>query len=139
MMKWICVWILVVSPLVAQAEPYGGMGPQDRQRMMQAISKMQACMQTIDQSKMRELGKKSERVQQEIKRLCAAGKRAQAQSRAIAYGLEMAKSPLLKKIKHCSSYMKGVMPMPGMNPGANLPYEGQRSGKAVGHVCDSDM
>ena len=139
MMKWTSAWIMVLLTLAASAGPYGGMGPEDRQRMMQAITRMQACMQTIDQSKLRELSQKSQRVQQEIKRLCAAGKRSQAQSRAIAYGLEMARSPLLKKVKKCTDYMKGAMPMPGMNPGANLPYEGQPAEKSAGHVCDSDM
>ena len=144
-MKRTNVWLtLLLLPLLAYAGPYGGnpygggMGP-DQQRMMEAVRKMQACMQSIDQSKLLALRQRGERLQTELKRLCAAGKRAQAQRRAIAYGIEMSNSPVLKKIKQCTSYMKGVMPGGGMGQGADAPYEGQPSDKNAPHVCDSDL
>jgi hypothetical protein len=112
-------------PLVLFAEN-GQMTDEQMQQMMENTGKMQECMAKVDQKAMDALTAKGEKVNAEIKNLCAAGKRDEAQKMAIDYGKEMAASKEMQAMQKCGEMAKGMMPQ---GPGSG-------DGKKPGHVCD---
>ncbi len=107
--------------------PATGMDSAQMQLMMENAQKMQACMSEIDASAMEAMARDAQAVQQKIKALCAAGKREQALSDAIAYGKQVNASPEMQKMQGCRQYMKGMMPK------ITLPDAGTKDGS---HICD---
>lgn len=104
-----------------------GMDPAQMQLMMENAQKMQACMSEVDQSAMEAMASDAQAVQQKIKALCAAGKREQAMSDAIAYGQQVNASPEMQKMQACRKYMEGMMPK---IPVLDTPTAGGT------HICD---
>ncbi|MGE0483861.1 MAG: hypothetical protein AB7Q81_06965 [Gammaproteobacteria bacterium] len=101
------------------------------QQMQAKAQEMQACMQNVDQAALEKLQQEGEAVGKEIKALCSAGKRDQAQSHAIDYGRRIAATPALAEMRKCGEMMQGMMagmPMP------KLPGQGGDGGSS--HVCD---
>jgi TolA-binding protein len=101
------------------------------QQMQARAQEMQACMENVDQAALEKLQQEGEAVGHEIKALCSAGKREQAQSRAMDYGRRIAGTPALAEMRKCGEMMQGMMaamPMP------NLP--GQDGNGGASHVCD---
>ena len=115
----------------ASAQNPAGMSDADMEKMMQGMQEMQSCMENIDQAAMERMGKEAEALNEEVKTLCAAGKRDEAQSRAMAYGMKMAKDPNMKAMAECGKKMQGVMPQMQNVPGA--PTEEELKNR---HVCD---
>lgn len=115
----------------ASAQNPAGMSDADMEKMMQGMQEMQSCMENIDQAAMERMGKEAEALNEEVKTLCAAGKRDEAQSRAMAYGMKMAKDPHMKAMAECGKKMQGVMPQMQNVPGA--PTEEELKNR---HVCD---
>jgi uncharacterized protein YaaN involved in tellurite resistance len=111
-------------PAAAIAQTFPGMGEADMQKMEQ----MQACMEKIDEAKLKEIERRSQKIDAEIKALCAGGKRAEAQEKALAFGQEMAKDPTMQAMGKCGEMMKGMMP--------KVPYADQGKGSPSHHVCD---
>ncbi len=98
--------------------------------MMQQMQKMQSCMKNVDQAQMKVLEQRSQKVDTEIKALCASGKRDEAQERAISFGMEISKDPTMQVMRKCGELMKGAMPeMPFMNHGNDRDSSSH-------HVCD---
>ncbi len=114
-----------VAPLGAAQ----GMDQAQMQQMMENAQKMQACMSDIDQSAMQEMAREAQTFQAEIKALCAAGKRKQAMSDAMAYGKRVNASPEMKKMRGCQKYMQGMMP----DIAAHVP---DPATLADSHICD---
>ena len=81
---------------------------QDINAMMDAMKKMQACMQNIDKNEIKRLEQQTKVFEQEIQALCRKGKRSQAQSKAKDVFEEMLKNPISIKLKKCSTIMEGV-------------------------------
>lgn len=114
----------------------GGFGPPgfaqsidqaQMQQMMENAQKMQACMSEVDQSAMEAMARDAQAFQEKIEALCAAGKRKQAMSDAIAYGKQINASPDMKKMRKCSKYMQGMMPdIPALDP----------TTEGGSHICD---
>jgi len=127
-MKISATFLFVLIPLVAFAQGHPGMSEKGMEQMMQQMGKMQSCMQNVDQAKLRMLEQRSKQFEAEIKSLCAKGKRDEAQKKAIAYGMEMAKDPSLQEMRKCGEMMQGMMP--------KMPYMGQDKGSSSHHVCD---
>ena len=113
------------GPLVAAQ----GMDQAQMQQMMENAQKMQACMSEVDQSAMQAMAREAQTFQTEIKALCAAGKRKQAMSDAMAYGQRVNASPEMKKMQACSKYMQGMMP----DISAIVPNPTANDGS---HICD---
>ena len=109
-MKKAIVILVALMPLLANAEGFTGGNPQQMQGMMQKVQKMQACMQNIDQGQMKAIKQKGEQMGVEIKALCAAGKRSQAQAAVVSYGQDMMTNPTIQEMKKCAEIMKGVAP-----------------------------
>ena len=97
------------------------MSDEQMQQMMEGAGKMQECMAKIDQKDMDAITAKSEKVNGEIKKLCAAGKRDEAQITAMDYGKEMAASKEMQAMQQCGMANQMAMTDPGEKPG---------------HVCD---
>lgn len=87
-----------------------GMSDEEMQQMMARAQEMQKCMTGIDQSQLEKLSAKAEAMDQEVKELCAAGNRDEAQSVAIEYGKEISASPVMQDMKKCGEMAKGMMP-----------------------------
>ncbi len=115
-MKFVITGVLMLLGGIAHAaNPYAGMGPADQQRMMMAVQKMKACMEGIPQQEMDELKRRGEAMHADLKRLCAAGRRRQALSKAMRYVREINALPALVKMQKCTAEFRKVMPggMPG--------------------------
>ena len=98
------------------------MTDEQMQQMMENSGKMQECMEKIDQKSMDAYAARGEKMHAEIMKLCAAGKRDEAQKMAIDYGKEMASSKEMQAMQKCGMMAK-QMPMTG--------HEGKQ-----GQVCD---
>jgi len=120
--------VLFAVTQTAAAQYPAGMSEADMQKMMQGVQEMQACMQKVDQDAMERLGEESERLEAEIKSLCAAGKRDAAQERAMAFGMKMANDPAMKVMAECSKKMAGLAP--------KMPYVDTATDDSTSHVCD---
>lgn len=128
--------LALLLPVTASAQGYpgmggGGMSESDMQNMMQQAEKMQACMQDIDQSRLKEFEQRARKVEAEVKSLCASGKRDDAQQEAMAFGKEVAGNPDIQKMVECGKMMSGMMP--------EMPYVGQTDStddSSATHVCD---
>lgn len=116
---------VLCMPLVSFAEN-GLMSDEQMQQMMEGAGKMQECMAKVDQKAMDALTAKGEKVNAEIKKLCAAGKRDEAQKKAMDYGKEMAASKEMQAMQKCGAMAQGMMPQ----------HPGPGDGKKPGHVCD---
>lgn len=123
-MKVAATILLLLMPVVASAQNYPGMSEADIQKM----EKMQSCMENIDEAKLKEIERRSNQIEAEIKSLCASGKRAEAQEKAMAFGREMAKDPTMQAMSKCGEMMKGMMP--------KVPYMDQGKSPSSRHVCD---
>jgi len=120
----------LLFPVLAVGQNYPGMGGGDAQNMMLQMQKMQACMQSVDQSRLKAYEQQANKVQAEVKTLCASGKRDEAQQKAVAFAQEFAGDPDTMKMMECSKMMSSAMPaMPFMD-------QANESDNSVKHVCD---
>jgi len=126
-MKLSIIAVFVLMPVVTFAQQ-PSMNEQDMQKMMEQAQKMQACMQGLDQNELQRLEQSSHQMEAEIKALCADGKRQEAENKAIAYGMEIAKDPTVKTMRQCGEMMKGVMPQ--------IPFVNQDATSSSKHICD---
>jgi len=124
-MKISTIILLLIFPTASFAQDFQGMSEEDMQKMMQQMQEVGACMQNIDQSRLKELEKRSSRLEAEVKALCASGKRREAQAKAIAFGKEMANEPVMKAMRECTKSVKG-----------QVPFMEQFKDSPDHHVCD---
>jgi predicted lipoprotein len=89
---------------------------------------MQKCFASIDQKALERLGAQAKEMEAEVKRLCAAGDRAGAQNKAIAYGMQMSKDPEMQKMAKCG---EGFQTMPGQFFPKDKAEQASRK-----HICD---
>ncbi len=127
-MKTLIMALLLTVPATVSAQNNQGMNQADMQNMMQQMQKVQECMQSIDQSQLLELQKRSEQVGSEIDELCAAGDRSKAQKKALAFAKEAAKSPAMKQMQKCGKLVQGELP--------GMPTNLERKDFSETHVCD---
>ena len=122
--------LLMAYGTITMAGPQG-MDEQQMQQMMQQAEAMQKCFENIDPSAYENLEAKGKQMESDIKALCAAGKRDEAMSKAMKYGMEINNDPQLKEIRKCSEMMKGMManmPQPYIPPTTD-----ENSDE---HICD---
>lgn len=119
--------LLMLSGVAVRAAGPGGMSEEQMQSMMQNAQKMQDCFENIDRSAIDRLKQEGNRAEAEIRALCKAGKRDQAQARAVEYSRTMRDSEEFKSIRKC-----GMMAM------ENMPLMTEKSMEEGehGHVCD---
>jgi hypothetical protein len=120
--------LFLLIPVMAAAQNYQGMNEEDMQKMMEQMKKMEACMQHVDQTKLKALEQRSRTFKSEVKSLCDSGERDTAQKKAIVFGKEFANDPTMKEMTRCSDMMKGMIPeMPPMDKDTDYSDH---------HVCD---
>lgn len=120
-MKIPTVVLVILMPVLAIAQNVPGMNEAD-------LQKMEACMKNVDEAKLEELEQRSSKIEAEVKSLCASGKRAEAQAKAMTFAQEMAKNPTLQAMSKCGEMMKGMMP--------KVPFTDQGKVPSGRHVCD---
>jgi hypothetical protein len=121
--------ILAAAPVVhAQQAPQ--VTEEQMKAMQEYAQKMQACMANVD---MQALEARASALEAEVKTLCAAGKRDEAQERATAYGMEMAQSAEMKGMRECADLSS---PLLQPQPTAGVPDEVAEDVQSM-HVCDS--
>lgn len=124
----ILVFLLIPTALIA-ADP-SDMTQGNMQDMMQVMQEVQQCMEKIDQSKLNELQIRSEKLKEEVDKLCAQGEKDKAQKRAIALGKEIASDPTIQQMSKCGEMAQGALPMMG---NVNTYDEKEYANR---HVCD---
>ena len=127
-MKIPAIILLLLIPIASFAQDHQGMNEKDMQKMMQQMQKMESCMQNIDQTELKALEQRSSRSEAEVKSLCASGKREEAQAKAISFGKEIARDPVMQAMKKCGEMMKGMM--------STMPLMNQHRVRSDHHVCD---
>ncbi len=122
-----CILLLLI-PMIAAAQNYQGMNEEDMQKVMQQMQKMQACMQNVDQDKLKALEQRSKQFETKVKSLCANEKRDEAQKKAISFGMEMAKDPSMQQMRKCGELSKAMM--------QKMPFMDQDKDYSSHDVCD---
>ena len=102
------------------------MTEEQMQQMMENAQKMQECMAKVD---MNAFAAKGEKVHAEVKKLCADGKRDEAQKKAMAYGKEMSSSKEMKAMQKCGEMAKQMM--------QQMPMTDYAENTGQGDICDS--
>jgi len=125
MKKMIITISFLLLPVAAVAQDIPDMG----EEMMLRMQNMQTCMEGVDQSALQAFELRSSQMDNEVKALCASGKRDEAQQMAISFGQEVAKTPALQEIKRCGEMMEGAA-MPNMPLVKDTDY-------SIHHVCDN--
>lgn len=80
------------------------------QMLLNQAQDIEGCMSELDAAATNTLRARSEQVTGEIERLCKAGKRDEAQARALAFGREMADSPAMQNLKDCAGPLGALLP-----------------------------
>ena len=128
MKKIIICMLAVLFPSLVFAQ---NMQEQDMEKMMEMAMKMQACMEKVDQAELEALGQRAEKFEAEVKKLCDAGKRKEAQKKAIAFSKEFEKNPALVQMQKCGEMAQGMMPETEMD------FMDGKLEDENAHVCDS--
>lgn len=100
-----------------------------QQMDMQKLQEMQACMARIDHKQLEAMEEEQNAFQAEMKSLCASGKRAAAQNKAMSYAKDMMNRPVMKEIRKCGEMAAKMMP--------GMPFTQKDSHGKEQHVCDA--
>ncbi|MEZ5524990.1 MAG: hypothetical protein R3E62_08565 [Pseudomonadales bacterium] len=125
----ILLWTLLCLPGWAAAQNEAHM-----QRMMEQAREAQMCMEKIDRAQLQALADKAQAFEAQIKKLCAEGKRTEAQSQGIKFSQEMSHSPVAQEMRRCSEMMAGVMAGFGGMAHAGVPTVEEMESQ---HICDT--
>ena len=123
----------MMAPALAQTPQ--GMSQQDMQTMMQAAQQMMACMSQVDQTEVKQLEQRSNEMEAEIDSLCKAGKRDEAQEKALAFSKEIMASPAMQQMKECGKQFEGMKGMESIMP--KMGIDAIEKELKENHVCDS--
>lgn len=115
--------ILAVAPALA----FSATAP-DLQAIMQQAQQAQQCMQNIDESAFDRIEQQGNKIEAEVKAMCANGKRDQAQQTAIDYSRKMMASDEMVQVRKCGDMLRGMMP--------TMPYDNFEEEFKNKHVCD---
>lgn len=121
----------IALPMTVFAQNPKGIGGMDMEKMMQQAQKIQACMQQVDQAELEKFQQHAEEVNNELKSLCADGKRKKAQKLAIKFSKEAGKNQAIQEMKKCGEMAQDMMPQ--MQP----PQDEYDKDYSKQHVCDT--
>jgi hypothetical protein len=132
MKVYMAMGMLLGMPILAHAQT-PQMPQMPSPEMMQKLQAAQACMARIGEGPMQKLQAESQAMEQEVKVLCAAGKRDEAMQQVTAFGLKVAQSPEVKAMQECTKGMENFMP----SPMVGTPFAPQLEHKEKErHICD---
>lgn len=118
---------MLAPPLVLAQQPDAA----QMEKLMKSAQEMQACLQRVDPKVLASLQQKSMAVGEALSALCAAGKRDEAQQRALDHAREMAASGVADALSACGDMATELMAgLPTPPPAAGNEDAGNR------HVCD---
>ena len=103
----LAVCVLAASG-VAQAQ---GLDSDQIQMLLDQAQGIESCMAELDASATQALRARSEQMTVEIESLCKAGRRDEAQAKALAFGREMAESPAMANLQECSGPLGALLPV----------------------------
>ena len=104
----ITVALLIAAPLYAQ--DFANMDQAQIDGFMKQAQAMQLCMANIDQQELEALGVEGEKLAAEIQTLCKAGERDEAQAKAVSYGKQILKDPVMLELKECTGMASQMIP-----------------------------
>ncbi len=130
MQPWLITGLAVLL-LSAASNAQQALSDADMQRIMEQAREMQACLANADQAALADLRTQGEQLRAELKSLCAAGKRDEAQHRALAQARVMANSPAVKALAACGEMAKGML--------ESLPLAATKGDEARLQVCDNEL
>lgn len=107
---FLLIALLPLMPALSIAQQPTGMSQEQMMQMMQNAQRMQECMSRVNQQALMEIGQRAKGMESEVKALCQAGKRRQAEKTAIAFGLEISNDENVKMARECGEMMRGSMP-----------------------------
>ena len=106
------VLLFVMSAFVStfvMAQYPQGVSEADMQKMMMQMQEMQACMQTIDQSELKALEKRSMQFESDVKAMCSRGESSKALAKAMEFSKEVTNSPAMKTLRKCTEGLQETM------------------------------
>jgi hypothetical protein len=104
----IAVALLMAAPLYAQ--DFSNMDQAQIEGFMKQAQAMQVCMADIDQQELDALRVEGEKMSSDIQALCKAGKRDEAQAKAVTYGKQMVNEPIMQELKECAGMASMMIP-----------------------------
>ncbi|HHO48922.1 MAG TPA: hypothetical protein ENN06_10820 [Desulfobacteraceae bacterium] len=122
--------IILLLPVAASGQHFSSMSESDLRDMTQQMERFQTCIEQIDQEAMKEIDRRSIKVEALIQSLCARGKRDEAQEKALSWAREAAAEPAVQEMKRCGEIMKEQIP--------DLPFLELEEDIARHHVCDAE-
>ena len=131
--KGFLVFVLSVFSLGIGAQEGGDMSQERMQQMMQGMSGMANCFQGLDQNALQAMADRGKAKHEELKQLCASGKRDEAQREAMAFAMEYMNSDVMKQLQKCGEMAQAMLPkMPDYAAYADAAGDGA----GTRHVCD---
>jgi opacity protein-like surface antigen len=121
-----------ISPeMLKMMQDMHSMSPAEQKAAMTKLytqtRKADECFKKIDPALLHALEAEGDAMQAEIKKLCAANRRDDAQRYALKEGERLAAQPVMQDLKTCSEEMAKQYQMQGAGDGSSAPQ----------HVCDS--
>lgn len=104
-MKKLIASTLFMSTLSVHAYGQFSHLPEDTARMLGSADEVGACMSKLDQDYLARLSDKNEAKEREIRRLCEAGKRTEAQIEAESLARELMADPQIQKSMECTALL----------------------------------
>jgi uncharacterized protein YbaA (DUF1428 family) len=128
-MKNTVFYLILLLPLTSFAQNFHGMDEAEIENLFQDMEKQfESCMENVDEGKMNEFEQRSQAFENEVKALCAAGKRDEAEKKAVSFGKEIASDPTMQQIQKCNKMMDSVL--------SKLDYNMKDVAIEDRHVCD---
>ncbi len=122
-----------------QYQKYQNMTPEQMKAMQRNITAnaqdMHNCFAKAGgMETMNNLKEKTDAAMVKIKKLCAGGKRDEAEQYAVAFGMEINKNDDMKAIRECGKQVEGMMKtLP-----ANLLHYSKPEDSKTSHICDDN-
>lgn len=132
MIKHITKYSTLAATLCMLAVSSSATQANEHEQMMQNMIQMQRCIaETVNTSYLEEMAKNGEKMANEVKQLCKAGQRQQAQDKAMNYAKTMQNDPNFKAMQKCTAQLGSAF------PGAQaLQEEFALDALNNNHVCD---
>lgn len=104
-MKKLVLSTLLLSVLSGHASAQDAGPDEQTQKMSNKVAEATACMSKVDMNYLQQLSEKQKPHKREVKKLCEAGKRNQAQAKAEILKRKFLADPEVKKANECTAIL----------------------------------
>jgi len=118
--------LMLAAPVYAQ--DLSNIDQAQLEGIMKQAQAVQVCLAQLDQTALQALQAEAEKLAAEVDALCKAGNRDEAQAKAISYGKQMVKEPVMIELKECAGMASIMIPQAAW---AELENEDTQA-----HVCN---